>query len=350
VLDDLMQLQLSTGVQRVASVDEWRQRRQQIVGAFDSIIGQPPTAKPSLAPKVNEEHDDGAYVRYHISYSVDDAERVPAWLLVPKRLERPAAAILCLHGTTDTAKDELVGLAGDRHMAFAQELTRRGYITLAPDHLAAGERRPTGQRAYDTSEFYARYPEWSAVGKAIWDGQRALDYLCTRPEVDPARLGVIGHSLGGHGAVFVAGADDRVRCAVSSCGITVLARDALRLDWARDDWYIYLPRLRPIFLNGLHAPFDFHHLVALIAPRAFLNLTALNDPENFTVQATNAVAELGFRVSDVYALLGAADHFANYLHSNGHSFQREARALAYAWLDRWLKPEGPDTTRSEHDY
>jgi hypothetical protein len=106
-----------------------------------------------------------------------------------------------------------------------------------------------------------------------------------------------------------------------------------------------MPRLRPIFLGGLPAPFDFHHLVALIAPRPFLNLTALNDDENFA--ATDAIADLGLCVTRVYRLLGAEDRFANYLHSSGHALPEEARALAYAWLDRWLRPDATPFTSLE---
>ena len=41
------------------------------------------------------------------------------------------------------------------------------------------------------------------MGKAIWDGQRALDVLSVVPDVDPERLGVVGHSLGGYGSIFL---------------------------------------------------------------------------------------------------------------------------------------------------
>ncbi len=335
-LVDLLRLQTPDGVIPVTTASEWEQRRAQIQAAFRSIVGEPPTQAPPLDPRVEDSHDEGDYVRHRVSYAVDEDERVPAWLLAPKGLTEPAPGILCPHQTTPLGKDEPAGLGGEPTYAYARDLARRGYVTLAPDHVSASERCTPGLRHYDTADLYRRYPNWSAVGKTIWDLRRGLDYLETLPEVRTDRLGMIGHSLGGHSTVFTAGADERVRCAVSSCGITIFAGDDRRLDWARDHWYQYLPRLRPIFLAGLPAPFDFHELAALIAPRPFLNLTALND-ECFA--STDAVTELALQVNRVYRLLGAEECFSSYFHGNRHSFPAEARALAYAWLDRWLRPQ-----------
>ena len=333
-LRDLMLLQTPAGVEEVDSPDRWRQRREQIAATFAQLLGEGPSAAPPpLEARVEGEADEGATMRYRVSYAVDEGERVPAYLLVPKSATTPAPAVYCPHQTTNSGKDEPAGLAGSPELHYAHDLALRGFITLAPDHVAANERRGPGLRDYDTAAFYERYPRWSAVGKTIWDGRRALDYLCSLPEVDAGRIGMIGHSLGGHSTVFVAGADERVKCAVSSCGVTTFAEDRRRLQWARDHWYIYIPNLRPVFLAGRPSPLDFHELIALIAPRPFLNLTALND-ECFS--STDAVAELTLRVNRVYRLLGREECLSSYLHGNHHSFPAEARALAYAWIERWL--------------
>lgn len=333
-LVDLLRLQTPDGVIPVTTPAEWALRRAQIQAAFQSIAGEPPAQAPPLDARIESSHDERDYTRHRVTYAVDEDERVPAWLLVPKGLTGPVPGVLCPHQTTSLGKDEPAGLGGEPSYAYARNLARRGYVTMVPDHVSAGERCTPSLRHYDTADLYRRYPNWSAVGKTIWDLRRGLDYLETRPEVRAGRLGMIGHSLGGHSTLFTAGADERVRCAVSSCGVTTFAGDEQRLEWARDHWYQYLPRLRPIFLGGQPAPVDFHELAALIAPRPFLNLTALND-ECFA--STDAVTELTLRVNRVYRLLGAEDRFSCYLHGNRHSFPPEAQALAYAWLDRWLK-------------
>jgi len=336
-LADLLRLQTAAGVEAVETPEQWQRRRAQIQSAFRAIAGEPPIATPlDLETRVEATHVGEGYTRYRVSYAVDVGERVPAWLLVPEGLKEPVPGILCPHQTTPLGKDEPAGLGGEPTYAYARDLAQRGFVTLAPDHVSAGERCPPGLRHYDTAALYRRYPEWSAVGKTIWDLQRGLHFLEQRPEVRADRLGMIGHSLGAHSTVFTAGADERVHCAVSSCGVTTFAGDDRRLEWARDHWYQYLPRLRPIFLGGQPAPFDFHELVALIAPRPFLNLTALND-ECFA--STDAVAELTLRVNRVYRMLGAEERFSCYFHGNRHSFPAEARALAFAWLERWLRSD-----------
>jgi dienelactone hydrolase len=335
-LRDLMLLQTPDGVVDVDTAERWRERRRQIAATFAQLLGEGPEASPPpLEPQIEGEVDAGAYTRYRVSYAVDRDERVPAFLLVPKAARVPAPAVYCPHQTTGSGKEEPAGLAGKVELHYAHDLAMRGFITLAPDHVSAGERRSPGLVDFDTAALYERYPRWSAVGKTIWDGRRALDYLCSLPEVDAQRIGMLGHSLGGHSTVFVAGADERVTCAVSSCGLTTFAEDRNRLVWARDHWYTYIPRLRPVFLAGQPSPVDFHELVALIAPRPFLNLTALND-ECFA--STDAVAELTIRVNRVYRVLGHEEAFSCYLHGNRHSFPVEARALAFAWMERWLMP------------
>lgn len=333
-LRDLLQLQTASGVEDVTTAEGWQQRRGQIAATWRAVLGEEPRhAPPPLDARVEGEHDEGTYTRYRVSYVVDEGERIAAYLLVPKALQAPGAAVYCPHQTTTLGKDEPAGLGGLDELHYARDLALRGYVALAPDHLAAGERCTPGLAQYDTADFYRRYPGWSAVGKTIWDGRRALDYLCSLPEVDAGRIGMLGHSLGGHSTVYVAGADERVKCAVSSCGLSTFVGDRRRLEWARDHWYVYIPSLRPVFLAGQPAPVDFHELVALLAPRPFLNLTALND-ECFS--STDAVAELAIRVNRVYRLLGKEECFSCYLHGNHHSFPSEARALAYAWMDRWL--------------
>jgi len=320
----------------IATRKDWAAKRAQIRDAVYSIIGKPPLRKPPLSPEIVSEENLDGYLRRKVSYQVERDERVSAYLLIPHRLRRPAPAVLCLHETRNEGKDILMEIPGlDRREChdYAIDLVKRGYVTLSPDHLCAGERVPRGFIPYDTRPFYDRHPGWSAVGKALWDNRRALDYLETLNMIDPGRLGAIGHSLGAHSAIFLAAFDQRVKTTMASCGLTTFEEDEKRLEWARDHWYIYMPKLRPLFLAGEKAPFDFHELVSLIAPRAFLNSTALNDQ---CFASTDAVSELAVKVNKVYRLLDAEDKFACYLHGQRHSFTREVKSLAYTWFDLWL--------------
>ena len=312
----------------IASPGEWEAKRANIRAHAMSTFGAPPDVVPPLDLAMHDEVRCEGYVRRLVSYAVEQDERVRAWVLVPDGAIRNPA-VLCLHQTVAEGKDEAAGIAGSSDLAYAHHLALRGFVTFAPDHLSAGERAPDSG-AYDTAAFYRRHPGWSAVGKAIWDSTRAVDVMTTLPEIDPARIGVIGHSLGGHGAVFAAAFDDRIAACVSNCGLTTFADNPRRLDWSRDHWYIYIPSLRTRFLAGLDAPFDFHELVACIAPRAFLNISSLSD--GVMGISDRALIELYGEARGVWRLLGASDRLAAYFHDRGHSFPAESRAIAYGWL------------------
>jgi dienelactone hydrolase len=136
---------------------------------------------------------------------------MPAWLLVPKELNGRVPAVICMYGPTSGAgKDVTVGLSGRkpksepvRNLAIAIDIVEAGFVALAPDYLRDGERTPKSGRPYDTTEFYERHPDWSIVGKDVWDNGRAVDYLQTLEFVDPERIGMTGHSYGGHSTIFL---------------------------------------------------------------------------------------------------------------------------------------------------
>lgn len=336
MLSDLLTITEKGRVRAIKTRKDWRKKQKLIKEAVLSIIGKPEAKKCPLHPRTIKEEDKKTYIRRKISYWVEKDDRVNAYVLIPKGLIKTFPAVLCLHGTRPEGKDVLMDLPGIEHRDcydYALDLVKRGYVTLSPDHICAGERIEQGYAAYDTTFFYNKYPNWSAVGKSIWDNMRAIDYLCSLDFVDANRIGCMGHSLGGHSSIFAAAFDKRIKVSFSCCGLATFVGDKKRLNWSRDHWYIYMPKLRPLFLKGKKAPFDWHEVVSLIAPRAFLNSTALNDS---CFSSTDAVAELGIKVNKVYRLLGKEDYFSNYLHGQRHSFEPEAKALAYSWFDLWL--------------
>ena len=334
LLSDLLTLKTGTGIETVDTPEKWEQKRAQIKEAVLSIIGEFPSVCPPLDAEIVEESEKEDYHLQKVEYSVEPDERIRAYLLIPKRLREPVPAVLCLHGTSREAKEGQIGIGANPDCAHALHLVERGHVAFAPDHLCSGERLPEGYEPYDTASFYEKHPNWSAVGKSIWDCQRAIDYLTSLHCVDAERIGCIGHSLGGHSTMFAAAFDERIKVSVSNCGLSTFAKNPKRLAWARDHWYIYIPKLRAIFLNDEESPFDIHEVVSLIAPRAFLNLSGLNDG---TFANNDALAELGLRVNRVYRLLDAEERVAYYLHGSAHSFLSDSRALAYAWFDKWLK-------------
>src|SRR5256885_12724374 len=98
-------------------------------------------------------------------------------------------------------------------------MVEAGFVAFAADYLRDGERIKPGRRPYDTTEFYAKFPDWSIHGKDAWDTMRAIDYLQTLEIVDPERIGMVGHSYGGHSTIFTAAMEARIQtCWANSPG------------------------------------------------------------------------------------------------------------------------------------
>ncbi len=323
---------------------DWRAHKAVLRQRYlDLIRDDRKPVRPPLDLRVHETVDvDGLYERRLISYAVEADERAHAFLAVPYGLAGPAPAMVTLHGTYAHGKEREAGLEENPEKAFLDHLARRGYVVIAPDHFVAGERTPP-EGAYETARFHQKHPEWTAVGKFTYEHSIAVDVLHTLPEVDPARIGTLGHSLGGHGAYFLAAYDERVRAAVSNSGCAPFRYNTKVEAWARDHFYTYLKPIRAGLLRGELPPIDQHEIMALIAPRPFLDLSALNDliagdPPQLAGWTYRQRVLMLMKVMDAYELESAAPNFAFYAHGSGHSAPHEVRMLMYGWLDKHLKP------------
>lgn len=163
-----------------------------------------------------------------------------------------------------------------------------------------------------------------------------------RDEVDAQRIGVMGHSLGGHGSYYLAAYDERLKACVCNCGGSFFRHNPQVEAWARDRWYVYLKPIRPGLLRGELPPIDVHEIIALIAPRAFLDVSALNDGVPLTQRQRVLML---MRIADAYALAGAPENFAFFIHGRGHAVPHESRELIYGFLDAHLKPAEQIATR-----
>ncbi len=308
----------------VKTAADWGKRRGHILENMQAVMGPLPDAsrKVPLDVHIIEEVKEDKFTRRKLTFAVEKDDRVPAYLLIPHQAgKRPA--MLCLHQTTKLGKAEPAGLGPDATKHYAKHLAERGYVTLAPDYPNFGDYRlDVYERGYA-----------SATMKGIWNHTRAVDLLASLPEVDAERIGVIGHSLGGHNSLFVAAFDTRIGCVVSNCGFCSFSTyDQGNLKgWSHNG---YMPRIRTVYdLKPEKMPFDFPEVVAVLAPRPFLAIAPLRD-SNFDVQgAKDCVLAAG----PVYELLGAREKLAGRYPDCAHEFPEEVRKAAYAWIDRWLR-------------
>lgn len=324
----------------IESPEQWSQHKAVLRARFlDLIRDQYKPQKPPLDLKVHEEVEvDGLYVRKLISYAVESDERAQAYLAIPLDRKEPGSAIVALHGTYPKGKEQAAGLEPDKTRAHLDHLARRGFVVIAPDHFVAGERIPP-EGAYDTTRFHQRHPEWTAVGKFTYEHSIAIDVLQTLPEVDSARIGVMGHSLGGQGAIFLAAYDKRVKAAACNCAASFFRYNDAVKEWSRDRWYVYFKHIRPGLLEGKLPPIDFHEIMALIAPRALLDISAINDG----VEATQRQRVLmNIEVMKAFELENASDRFAFFVHGKKHSVPEESRELIASWLKSQLNESPSD--------
>jgi acetyl esterase/lipase len=309
----------------VRSVTDWQVRRDHILAHVQEVMGPLPGAerRVPLDLKVVETIDEAAFVRKKVTFASEPGDRVPAWLLIPKGLRGKAPGVLCLHQTVAIGKDEPVGLGGKPNLRYAKELAERGYVTIAPDYPNFGE--------YKTDVYARGYA--SASMKAVWNNMRAVDLLTSLDEVDPARIGAVGHSLGGHNAIFTAVFDTRVRAVVSSCGFNSFPfyYHGKIAGWSHKG---YMPRLRDVYgLDPARVPFDFPELIGALAPQAFFTNSPLHDA-NFEVEGVRVCLRAA---EPVYRLHGALERLVAVHPDAEHDFPPGPRAEAYTFLDRQLR-------------
>lgn len=312
----------------VESKDDWARRRAHILLGMQQAMGPLPDRSklPPLDVQVSETVEADRFTRLKLTFLSEGSDRVPAFLFLPKSAKRGRGpAMLALHQTTKIGKDEPAGLGGLDNLHYGLELAQRGYVVIVPDYPSFGD------YPYDfLADDYV-----SGTMKGIFNHMRCVDLLESRDEVDLQRIGVIGHSLGGHNAMFVAAFDERLKVVVSSCGWTPFHDyyQGKLAGWTSDR---YMPRLRDVYqLDADRVPFDFYEVVASFAPRAFFSCSPLHD-SNFEVAGVKkGIAAAGA----VYRLFDAEDRLAVRYPDSQHDFPPDTRKEAYEFIDRALGHE-----------
>lgn len=304
---------------------EWERARRATLAGMEAVMG--PLPGPDRSPldvKRIEEAETARFTRIRLTYLGEPNDPVPAWLLIPKGLRGRAPAMLCLHQTTRIGKDEPAGIGGLPNLHYARELAERGYVCVVPDYPYLGENRfDPYQNGYQ-----------SCTMKGIVNHRRAVDLLESLTEVDRRRIGVIGHSLGGHNALFVAAFDQRLRAVVTSCGFTSLPKYK-KGDLTGWEGKRYMPLVATRYQKDpARMPFDFPALLAALAPRGLFINAPLGD-DNFENSGVRDCVEVARPIYD--QLFRAGDRLIARYPDAGHDFPTPIREEVYQALDRWLR-------------
>lgn len=265
---------------------------------------------------------------YHLekwTLDLNGLEPVPAYLTLPLDARGPAPAVLYNHAHgSDYAlgKDEL--LKGRSHLQappYAEALAREGVAALCIDHWAFGERATRAESAIFKQMLWEGRVLW---GMMVYDSLRALDFLVQRPEVDPARIGTLGLSMGSTLAWWVAALDTRVKVCVDLCCLTDYQALIETGELDRHGVYYYVP--------GLLRHFTTAAINALIAPRPHLGLAGNLDP----LTPPAGLDRIDAALREVYAAAGAPEAWRLLRYDSGHQETTAMRVAAIEWLRAWL--------------
>lgn len=302
----------------------WEQRRHELceqwlefLGAYDS-----PRMPPQLE-LLEEDRPEGC-VRQLVRYESEPGVPVEAYLLKPSETSqgnRPSSpsrsklpAVVALHSTVDYTIRQPAGLQGDPNLYFGLKLAQRGFVVCCPRcFLWQGE----GGYEEHVARAQARHPRSTGMAKMLWDAVRAVDLLETLPEVDPNRLGAIGHSLGAKQTLYLAAFDERIKAAVFSEGGIGIAFS----NWDAP-WYLGDAVARGAW------PHDHHELLALAAPRAMLLIGGDSADGGRSWPFVEAALP-------VYALYGKPARLGLLNHGMGHTLPAAAADKAYDWLETY---------------
>jgi dienelactone hydrolase len=345
---------------RYTSVDDHRAMARELV--FEAFGVRPQPIEPRAEVVARDELED--HTREKLLFSTGPTFRVPAYVLIPRGLTRPAPAIVDLHshgGMFLYGKEKVLDLGdngptmdeyhrknyGGRPTATA--LVRRGYVVITIDALLFGERRAVqprdAARGFDRSRYtpedvqhlnqQCRLREATIVkgltlagltwpGLVTLDDMRTVDYLVTRPEVDPTRIGCVGVSFGGHRSLFLGGLDDRIRAACVT-GFMSTVRPMFRRHLDTHSFVHFVP--------ALHRQLDLPDVAGLRAPRPLLVQQCARDGL-FPLEGMRAAVD---KLQAIYRKANAADQFTGRFYDVPHEFNVAMQDDAFAFFDRHLK-------------
>lgn len=299
------------------------------------LLGSFATIPSSLPYTLSQPTDYGSFTVEELTYPDHQGHRLTALLLIPSRLERTAVhpAVIAYHqhaNQFEIGMDEPAALAGNVDNAFALPLLEAGYIVLCPEHIGFGRRQV---RYSDGTAMVGKEGErWlfmeeylngrTLLGRALDDAGRAFSALCSISCVDPDRIGIVGHSMGGMMAFWLALVEPRIKALVSSCGIAPMR--LLQENHLNHNYSMYLPA----FLQ--HG--DTEDLFELLTPKPLYLTFGSKDPI-FPAEGSHLLCR---RAHEAYVASAARDALIAEITDDGHGFTMAKQQKSVQFLNTWL--------------
>jgi len=316
------------------SLAGWKTQREKVKNIVLNSLGEmPPRPLPANVKTVRVDKKDGWRIEKFVFHNGVDSQ-VPGYIAIPEDGKQRHPAILTMHGHS-SSKENMFGYQ-PTSQDVAELLVKNGYVVLGIDNYFNGERKGTGpageletmQRGSDQETSLFKLNLW--LGRTLWgmmlrDEQIALDYLASRPEVDPGRIGAQGMSMGSTRSWWLAAIDDRIKAVV---GVACFTRyeDLIAIRQLRAHGIYY-------FVPGILKHFDSEGVMALIAPRPFLALTGDRDAGS----PPEGMKKLEQILGKVYRLYGKPESFQSIIYpETGHVYNDDQKRKMIDWFNRYL--------------
>ena len=292
------------------------------------MLGDLPRNHVPRPAKLTRAEKHNGYTVERLLLDLNGVEPVPAILLIPERLQRPAPGLVFVHwhgDMYDLGKEQL--LSGTSvQPAYAPVCAELGLVTLAIDSWCFGERKhdANGQEGEQDTFKLMLWRGQTLWGMMIFDEFQALNYLASRPEVDADRIGAFGMSMGATKAWWLAALDPRVALTIDLCCLTDY--DSLIASGGLHGHGVYY------FVPSLLKEFDTAQINELIVPRLRLSLNGRFDP----LTPPAGVEKIRDHLYPLYRTHGKESDCRVELFNCGHEETSEMRALVIEWLQNRL--------------
>ena len=330
---------------------------------FEALAYRPEPCRPKAT--ILDRVDKGDYIRERLTFHTSPEVEVPAYLLVPKRAKLPAPAVLALHdhsGFYYWGKEHIIETENEHPMltefrrarydgiSYPATLATHGYVVLTMDMFYFGDRRLildedvergiNDHSKVESQETIAAINDrngkaehiiyknmidagFTWAGVLVWDDIRSLDFLQTRPEVDPKRIACTGLSVGGFRTNFLAGLDPRIKAACVD-------------GWMTSFLYL-LPRYESYTVPagwppGLLDDLDYPDVGSLTMPNPMMVVHGWQDslfPPDGVRAAFDSLAKC-------YQSIGKPERFKTVTFDGPHKFPLEAQKGMLDWFNRWV--------------
>lgn len=311
-----------------ATLEEWQTQRKTLREQLIQSLGGFPSKACALAPRVVGELKRDGYRVEKLLLQTRPGVLMTANAYVPEG-DGTRSAVLCVHGHWSGAKQDPV--VQSRCIGLA----KLGFFVLAVDAFGAGERgigKPLGEYHGEMVAATLWPTGLTLAGLQVYENMRAVDYLQSRSEVDPDRIGITGTSGGGNQTMYAGALDERFKCVVPTCSVGT-----------------YQAYLGAACCMCEVAPRALTYseesgVLALVAPRGLMVTNATRDAFQFSVgEAQKSIAA----AREVFRLHGKEDNIRHTVVDSGHDYNQPMREAMYGWMTKHLKGEGDGSPIAE---